>query len=178
MDSPHMQPLEQVGALAQLRQGLDDEDDVGAARDIAVLLRNMRRRPDVTYQRVKEIDTCSRRSTRLRPLCRTVPRPAEISTASGRKNRRRHRIWLIRSRQEMSFLNLSCLNRAAVDPVHRRYFARNLDTFSLWRFVPISESGRSNLWRRGHRPQEKIGVTSLLFSLAFSALSIAFPPVF
>jgi hypothetical protein len=56
IDAPQMNPSEQVGVIAQLRQGLEDEDDANARRDIAVLLRNMRRRPDATYRSVSEID--------------------------------------------------------------------------------------------------------------------------
>jgi hypothetical protein len=51
-----MNPSEQVGVLAQLRQELEDEDDANARRDITMLLRNMRRRPDATYRSVSEID--------------------------------------------------------------------------------------------------------------------------
>jgi hypothetical protein len=56
IDAPQMNPSEQVGVLAQLRQGLEDEDDTNARRDITMLLRNMRRRPDATYRSVSEID--------------------------------------------------------------------------------------------------------------------------
>jgi hypothetical protein len=56
IDAPQMNPFEQVGVLAQLRQGLEDEDDGNARRDIAMLLQNMRRRPDATYRSVSEID--------------------------------------------------------------------------------------------------------------------------
>jgi hypothetical protein len=56
IDAPQMNPSEQVGVLAQLRQGLEDEDDANARQDIAMLLQNMRRRPDATYRSVSEID--------------------------------------------------------------------------------------------------------------------------
>lgn len=56
IDAPQMNPFEQAGVLAQLRQGLEDEDDAKARRDIAMLLQNMRRRPDATYRSVSEID--------------------------------------------------------------------------------------------------------------------------
>jgi hypothetical protein len=56
IDAPEMNPSEQVGVIAQLRQGLEDEDDSNARRDITMLLQNMRRRPDATYRSVSEID--------------------------------------------------------------------------------------------------------------------------
>lgn len=57
IDAPQMHQSEQVGVLAQLRQGLEDEDDANARQDIVMLLQNMRRRPDATYRSVSEIDT-------------------------------------------------------------------------------------------------------------------------
>ncbi len=73
IDAPQLNPAEQVGVLAQLRQGLKDEDDAGARRDIGVLLRNMRRRPDVTYASANEIDA----------LLATIDAPQQQSSSQG-----------------------------------------------------------------------------------------------
>ncbi|HEY7051550.1 MAG TPA: TIR domain-containing protein [Mycobacterium sp.] len=51
---PH---AEQAGILIQLRQGLRDEDDESVRNDIRKLLRDLRRRPEVTYATVTEIDS-------------------------------------------------------------------------------------------------------------------------
>jgi hypothetical protein len=50
---PH---AEQAGILIQLRQGLRDEEDDTVQKDIRKLLRELRRRPEVTYSTVTEID--------------------------------------------------------------------------------------------------------------------------
>lgn len=50
---PH---ADQAGILIQLRQGLRDEDDETVRKDIRKLLRELRRRPEVTYATVTEID--------------------------------------------------------------------------------------------------------------------------
>jgi hypothetical protein len=49
-------PNDQAGILIQLRQGLRDEDDETVLKDIRKLLRQLRRRPEVTYTTVTEID--------------------------------------------------------------------------------------------------------------------------
>jgi hypothetical protein len=47
---------DQAGILIQLRQGLRDEPDETVRKDIRKLLRDLRRRPEVTYATVTEID--------------------------------------------------------------------------------------------------------------------------
>lgn len=47
---------EQVGLLAQLREGLRTEDDHSARRDVVALIQALRNRPDTTYRTVNEID--------------------------------------------------------------------------------------------------------------------------
>ncbi len=76
IDAPQMSPSEQVGVFAQLRQGLEDEDDANARRDIAMLLRNMRSRPDATYRSVREIDALLATIDQALPIQSKTPEPS------------------------------------------------------------------------------------------------------
>jgi len=48
--------VDQAVMLSQLRQAIRDEDDESVRNDIHVLLRSLRKRPEVTYATVNEID--------------------------------------------------------------------------------------------------------------------------
>jgi hypothetical protein len=51
-----LDPHEQAGVVAQLRQALDEEHESAVRDDVIGLLRQLRDRPDVTFRAAKEID--------------------------------------------------------------------------------------------------------------------------
>jgi hypothetical protein len=56
VDAPDLDGRVQLQVLTQLKQGLREEDDPAARRDLVDLLRRLRRHPDATYRNVQEID--------------------------------------------------------------------------------------------------------------------------
>jgi YVTN family beta-propeller protein len=90
INAPQMNPSEQVGVLAQLRQELEDEDDANARRDIAMLLQNMRRRPDATYRSVSEIDALLTTIDQAPP---TEPQPPRQPLPPTKKQPSHHLRW-------------------------------------------------------------------------------------
>ncbi|MGQ0777642.1 MAG: TIR domain-containing protein [Pseudonocardiales bacterium] len=60
IDSPTLQPTDQLAIVAQLRDSLQIEDDDGVQADLGALLRRLRSRSDVTFRVVSEIDALLR----------------------------------------------------------------------------------------------------------------------
>jgi serine/threonine kinase PknH len=79
---------DQAGILIQLRQGLRDEEDETVRKDIRKLLRDLRRRPEVTFQTVTEIDAILAPETSATKQSSTQPvkpaeRPPQPAKAAG-----------------------------------------------------------------------------------------------
>jgi len=69
---------DQAGILIQLRQGLRDEDDETVRSDIRKLLRDLRRRPEVAFQTVTEIDAIlGTEKSDPKPVAAPPVKPAE-----------------------------------------------------------------------------------------------------
>lgn len=77
---------EQAGILIQLRQGLRDEDDESVRKDIRKLLRELRRRPEVTYATVTEIDALLESDSTAKPAKKPEPQPTPSPVASHGAN--------------------------------------------------------------------------------------------
>ena len=81
---------DQAGILIQLRQGLRDEEDETVRKDIRKLLRELRRRPEVTYATVTEIDALlpsdeSSPKVVVKPAVKQETKPAPTPAPTTRK---------------------------------------------------------------------------------------------
>jgi hypothetical protein len=75
-----LDPHEQAGIVAQLRQALEDEHEPAVREDVIGLLRQLRERSDVTFRAGKEIDALS--ATISHPQGRPLPTP-ELPSGGG-----------------------------------------------------------------------------------------------
>lgn len=73
ISAPELSPADQEAVVAQLRQGLRNEDDETVQRDLVSLLGRLRGRPDVTWSVVQQIDALAGDGRPAPPRARPAP---------------------------------------------------------------------------------------------------------